>query len=283
MQLSVIHAGNFKLDGGAMFGVVPKSLWQKANPPDEKNLCTWAMRCLLVEEGERRILIDTGMGDKQDAKFFSYYEPGGPTLDQSLREHGATFDGITDVFLTHLHFDHGGGALYRDGEGKIRPRFPHANYWSNRQHWNWAVSPNERERASFLAENIKPLQEAGVLRFLDEESPDELLPGLQIHTVFGHTEAMMLPRLQVNGRSLLFCADLLPSSAHIPLPWIMAYDVRPLQTLKEKRELLPRAAAENWILFFEHDRATECATVEETERGVRVKETMTLREALAGT
>ena len=281
MKLSVIHAGNFKLDGGAMFGVVPKSLWQKANPPDENNLCTWAMRCLLIEEGNRRILIDTGMGDKQDAKFFSYYEPSGPTLEASLKEHGFEFTNVTDVFLTHLHFDHGGGALYRDRDGTIRPRFPNATYWSNRQHWNWALSPNEREKASFLPENIKPLEEAGIVRFLDEETPDAVLPGLQIHTVFGHTEAMMLPRIQVNGRSLLFCADLLPSSAHVPLPWIMAYDVRPLVSLQEKREILPLAAAENWILFFEHDRAVECATVQQTERGVRVKETMTLAEALS--
>ncbi len=280
MKLAVVHAGNFKLDGGAMFGVVPKSLWQKANPPDEKNLCTWAMRCLLIEEGDRRILVDTGMGDKQDAKFFSFYEPHGPKLAASLREHGVTFADVTDVLLTHLHFDHGGGALYRDSDGQICPRFPKATYWSNRQHWNWAIAPNEREKASFLPENITPLEEAGVLRFLDEEGPDALLPGLQIHDVFGHTEAMMLPRIQANGKSVLFCADLLPSSAHIPLPWIMAYDVRPLLTLKEKREILRQAAAESWILFFEHDRAVECATVQQTERGVRLKETMTLADAL---
>ena len=283
MKLHPIHAGNFKLDGGAMFGVVPKSLWQKSNSPDEKNLCTWAMRCLLIEEGDRRILIDTGMGEKQDAKFFSYYEPHGPTLQTSLLEHGFTFGDITDVFLTHLHFDHGGGALYRAEDGSIRPRFPNATYWSNRQHWNWALAPNEREKASFLPENIKPLEDAGVVRFLDEEKSGALLPGWQIHTVFGHTEAMMLPRIQAGEKSILFCADLLPSAAHIPLPWIMAYDVRPLLTLQEKHAILKQAAAENWILFFEHDRAVECATVQPTERGVRVKETLTLSEALAST
>ena len=280
MKLSVIHAGNFKLDGGAMFGVVPKSLWQKANPPDEKNLCTWAMRCLLIEEGDQRILVDTGMGDKQDAKFFSFYEPDGPTLQSSLQENGCGLDDVTDVLLTHLHFDHGGGALYRAEDGAIRPRFPNATYWTNRQHWNWAIAPNEREKASFLSENIKPLEETSVLRFLDEEKPKALLAGLQIHTVFGHTEAMMLPLVQVGGRSILFCADLFPSSAHIPLPWIMAYDVRPLVTLKEKRKILEQAAAENWILFFEHDRAIECATVQQTGRGVRVKEALSLKQAL---
>ena len=281
MKLSVVHAGNFKLDGGAMFGVVPKSLWQKANPPDEQNLCTWAMRCLLIEEGDRRILIDTGMGDKQDAKFFSYYQPSGPSLESSLAAHGFAFGDITDVLLTHLHFDHGGGALYRDGEGKIGRRFPNAVYWSNRQHWDWAISPNEREKASFLAENIQPLEDTGALRFLDQEGPQALLAGLEIHTVFGHTEAMMLPRVRIGDKTVLFCADLLPSSAHIPLPWIMAYDVRPLETLKEKRDILQQAAAENWILFFEHDRAVECATVQQTERGVRLKETMSLAEAVS--
>jgi glyoxylase-like metal-dependent hydrolase (beta-lactamase superfamily II) len=279
MKVSVVHAGNFKLDGGAMFGVVPKSLWQRANPPDEQNLCTWAMRCLLVEENNRRIVIDTGMGKKQDAKFFNYYHPDNPdALEKSLRDLGHGFEDITDVLLTHLHFDHCGGALYRSDHGEILPRFPNAVYWSHRTHWNCATQPNEREKASFLADNILPLQGAGVLRFLDETGESSLPPGISVQIVNGHTEAMMLPKIRLGERTLLFCADLIPSAAHIPLPWVMAYDVRPLVTLKEKRETLEQAAAENWILFFEHDRATECCTVEKTERGVRLKETFTLTE-----
>ena len=283
MKLSVAHAGNFKLDGGAMFGVVPKSLWQKANPPDEQNLCTWAMRCLLVEEDGRRILIDTGMGTKQDAKFFGYFHPDNPdALEQSLRALGLGFEDITDVLLTHLHFDHCGGALYRSDDGGILPRFPKATYWSHRAHWNWATQPNEREKASFLQENILPLQQAGVVRFLDETGQSALPAALSVQIVNGHTEAMMLPKIRIGNRTLLFCADLCPSAAHIPLPWVMAYDVRPLVTLKEKRETLERAAAENWILFFEHDRMTECCTVEKTDRGVRLKETFALSEVGRG-
>jgi glyoxylase-like metal-dependent hydrolase (beta-lactamase superfamily II) len=279
MKVSVVHAGNFKLDGGAMFGVVPKSLWQRANPPDEQNLCTWAMRCLLVEEGGRCILIDTGMGKKQDAKFFSYYHPDNPdALEQSLRNLGRGFEDITDVLLTHLHFDHCGGALYRADDGEIVSRFPNATYWSHRTHWNWATQPNEREKASFLPDNILPLQQAGVLRFLDETGESALPPGFSVQIVNGHTEAMMLPKIRIGDRTLLFCADLIPSAAHIPLPWVMAYDVRPLVTLKEKRETLEKAASENWVLVFEHDRATECCTVEKTERGVRLKETFALSE-----
>ncbi len=282
MKLSVVHAGNFKLDGGAMFGVVPKSLWQKANPPDEQNLCTWAMRCLLIEDGDRKILVDTGMGRKQDPKFFSYYHPDNPdALEQNLQRLGCGLSDITDVFLTHLHFDHCGGALARSESGEVVPTFPKAIYWSHRAHWEWAVNPNAREKASFLKENILPLQDAGVVRFLDETPPSSVSPGFSVEIVNGHTEAMMLPRVRVGERTLLFCADLFPSSAHIPLPWIMAYDVRPLVTLEEKARVLEKAAAENWILFFEHDRATECATVEKTERGVRLKETLTLSKALS--
>ncbi len=262
-----------------MFGVVPKSLWQKANPPDDQNLCTWAMRCLLVEDGERRILIDTGMGKKQDAKFFSYYHPDNPdALERSLGRLGYGFEDITDVLLTHLHFDHCGGALFRSDSGEILPRFPKATYWSNRSHWNWAIQPNAREKASFLTENILPLQQAGVVRFLDETDMNNSLPNISVRIVNGHTEAMMLPMIRSGDRTILFCADLLPSAAHIPLPWVMAYDVRPLVTVKKKSETLERAATENWILFFEHDRTTECCTVEKTERGVRLKETFALSE-----
>ncbi len=263
-----------------MFGVVPKSLWQKANPPDDQNLCTWAMRCLLVEEGGRRILIDTGMGAKQDAKFFGHFHPDNPdALEQNLGALGHGFEDITDVLLTHLHFDHCGGALYRSDGGEILPRFPKATYWSHRAHWNWATQPNEREKASFLPENILPLQQTGVLRFLDETGMSALPSALSVQIVNGHTEAMMLPKVRMGDRTLLFCADLFPSAAHIPLPWVMAYDVRPLVTLKEKRETLEQAAAENWILFFEHDRTVECCTVKKTDRGVRLKETLTLDEA----
>jgi glyoxylase-like metal-dependent hydrolase (beta-lactamase superfamily II) len=280
VKLRVVHAGNFKLDGGAMFGVVPKSLWQKANPADDQNLCTWAMRCLLVEEGDRRVLIDTGMGDKQDPRFFSYYHPDRPdSLERNLTAAGYQFEDVTDVLLTHLHFDHCGGALYRTETGEIRPRFPKATYWSNRAHWKWATAPNPREKASFLPENILPLEDSGVLRFVDETDAPALFPNFSVEIVNGHTEAMMIPKIRIGARTLLFCADLIPSAAHITLPWIMAYDVRPLVTLNEKREVLDKAAAENWVLFFEHDRAIECCTVQETERGVRVKETFALSEA----
>ena len=280
MKLAVIHAGTFKLDGGAMFGVVPKSLWEKANLPDARNLCTWAMRCLLIDRGDRRVLIDTGMGDKQDAKFFSYYQPEQPdALRQSLQANGYDFEDITDVLLTHLHFDHVGGALYRSEDGSIRPRFPKATYWTSREHWAAATQPNERERASFLTENILPLQELGRLRFFEEADLSALMPELRLHYVCGHTESMVLVQIEWGGKTILYCADLIPSAAHIPLPWLMAYDVRPLITLQEKQRFLHEAAAKGWILFFEHDPINECATVQETERGVRLKETFALSAA----
>lgn len=261
-----------------MHGVVPKSLWQKHNPADENNLCSWAMRCLLVEEGNRLILIDNGIGDKQDAKFFGhYFLHGDATLEKSLHAAGFDFGDITDVFLTHLHFDHCGGSIrYNDDRTKLTTVFPNATYWSNEDHWKWATEPNAREKASFLKENILPIQESGQLKFFAET--DELIPGFTAWFTNGHTGAMMLPHINCNGKTLVFMADLLPSVAHISLPWIMAYDTRPLLTLEEKEIFLPKAAANDYILFFEHDAHNECCSLEATERGVRVKQTFSLNQ-----
>ena len=279
MKLYAINAGHFKLDGGAMFGVVPKALWNRANEADENNMCSWALRCMLVEIGNHKILIDTGMGDKQDAKFFShYYLHGTDTLDGGLAKHGFKREDITDVFLTHLHFDHCGGAVKKNEGGELVPAFPNALYWTNRAHWEWATHPNAREKASFLPENILPLESAGVLRFIEGEDGMEWMEDFKIRFVNGHTEAMMLPQLKLGDKTLLYCADLLPSIHHIPMPWVMAYDMQPLQTLDEKKRLLTEAAAGNWTLFFEHDPEVECAAVTSTEKGVRAGETMTLAQ-----
>ncbi|RYD52873.1 MAG: MBL fold metallo-hydrolase [Sphingobacteriales bacterium] len=279
MKLYAVNAGHFKLDGGAMFGVVPKSLWHKANPADENNMCSWALRCMLVEHGERRILIDCGMGDKQDEKFFShYYLHGEDSLERNLSKHGLGYEDITDVFLTHLHFDHCGGAVKRTSDGALVPAFPNAKYWTNRAHWDSATHPNAREKASFLKENILPLQEHGVLHFVDAADGEEWLPGFRIRIVNGHTDSMMLPLLTVGAKTLLYCADLLPSMHHIPLPWVMAYDMRPLQTLQEKEPILREAATNGWTLFFEHDPRIECATLVQTEKGIRVDRQLTLAE-----
>ncbi len=386
MNLHVIDTGLFKLDGGAMFGVVPKTLWSKGIPPDEKNLCTWAMRCLLVEDGDRLILIDNGIGDKQDAKFFSHYDlHGEDTLEGSLKKAGFNRDDVTDVLLTHLHFDHCGGSIVRQASG-FAPAFKNATYWSNEHHWQWATKPNAREKASFLTENILPIQESGQLKFVDVfrnladllpdqtqrdsvanidtvesfitlcayeieelhqegvnvtytevarrlideagpqfikyfkvgykaalhwmryEHPDlhcedtdesineqhnklrheynsqlmpkhnvaRLLDRYDVAIVNGHTESMMIPMIPYKGRTVAFMADLLPSAHHIPLPWVMGYDTRPLLTLEEKRSFLERAADENIVLFFEHDATNQCATVERTEKGIRLKETFPL-------
>lgn len=278
MKLHTIDTGFFKLDGGAMHGVVPKSLWSKKNVPDENNMCSWAMRCLLVEDGNRLILIDNGLGTKQDAKFFGYYFlHGDATLEKSLRAKGFDYSDITDVFLTHLHFDHCGGSISKKDD-KLFTTFPNATYWSNEQHWEWATKPNAREKASFLKENILPIKESGQLKFFKEN--DELIPGFKAWFTHGHTGAMMLPHIQCNGKTVVFLADLMPSSAHIPLPWIMAYDTRPLLTLSEKEQFLPKAADENYLLFFEHDYKTECCTIERTENNFRVKETFSLEQAL---
>jgi glyoxylase-like metal-dependent hydrolase (beta-lactamase superfamily II) len=270
MNIHIINTGFFKLDGGAMFGVVPKSLWNRHNPADEKNLCTWAMRCLLIEQGNRLILIDTGMGNKQDAKFFGHYEPhGDDTLLGSIRKAGFAPEDVTDVVLTHLHFDHVGGAVENAANGP-RLTFPNATYWSNAAHWQWALEPNPRERASFLKENILPIQESGQLKFLEiGKSPFENLDFIHVD---GHTEQMMLPLIRYGQSTLLYAADLLPSSAHISLPWVMAYDVRPLLTMQEKESVLRRAVDEKYVLLFEHDPVQEAALVEMTEKGVRLCE-----------
>jgi len=280
MKLYSINTGYFKLDGGAMFGVVPKTIWNKINPADEKNLCSWALRCLLIEDGNRLILVDNGNGDKQDAKFFShYYLHGDDTLDKSLAKYGFHRDDITDVFLTHLHFDHCGGSIVRNGD-KLVPAFKNANYWSNTRHWDWAVHPNEREKASFLKENILPIEESGRLKFIlpgSEFDPRKLKSSffsetISIRFVNGHTESMMLPQINYNGKTVVFMADLLPSHGHIPIPYVMAYDMFPLTSLNEKKMFLKEAIDNDYILFFEHDPQYECCTLQQTDRGIRQKD-----------
>jgi len=278
MKLYSVNAGYFKLDGGAMFGVVPKVMWNKLNPADVNNMCNWAMRCWLIEDGNKLILVDNGMGDKQDAKFFGYYYLNGDeSLLKSFAKHGFTFDDVTDVVLTHLHFDHCGGSIrFTEDKSKLVPTFKNAQYHVNEKHWNWAINPNAREKASFLKENILPIQESGQLNFITENS--KILDSLSFIEVNGHTEAMMLPKLNYKGNTIVFMADLIPSAAHLPLPYIMSYDVRPLETLKEKTTILSEAAANNWLLFFEHDNSIECISLEATERGVRKKEELKISD-----
>jgi glyoxylase-like metal-dependent hydrolase (beta-lactamase superfamily II) len=261
-----------------MFGVVPKSIWQKTNPADENNLCTWAMRCLLIEEGDRLILVDTGIGNKQDEKFLRhYYLHGSATLESSLQKAGFSPAEVTDVFLTHLHFDHCGGAVNLNAAGKPEPAFPRATYWSNPDHWKWATDPNPREKASFLKENILPLAESGQLQFAHPGQPSPL-PGLDIRYFDGHTDKMMAPEIPYRGRILVYVADLLPSVGHLPLPYVMGYDTRPLLTMGEKEAFLRRAADEKLILFFEHDPQHECCTVKHTDKGVRLDEVFRLQD-----
>lgn len=278
MKIYAVNAGHFKLDGGAMFGVVPKSMWNKLNPADENNMCSWALRCLLIEDGNRLILVDNGMGTKQDCKFFShYFLHGNDTLENSLNQLGFSSNDITDMVLTHLHFDHCGGSIvYNNDRTKLEPAFKNATYYCNEKHWNWAIHPNAREKASFLKENILPIQESGRLSFIDTES--SLIPGLRFMEVNGHTEAMMLPIITTAKQTIAYMADLIPSAAHIPLPYVMGYDMRPLDTLHEKEMLLNKALAENWVLFFEHDPSIECVTLEQTEKGIRKKESFKLNE-----
>lgn len=276
MNLHTIDTGFFKLDGGAMFGVVPKTIWNKTNPADENNLCTWAMRCLLVEEGNRLILIDTGIGNKQDERFFShYYLHGDATLDKSLKAKGFHRDDITDVFLTHLHFDHVGGAVVRFGD-KLIPAFKNATYWSTQKHWDWAVNPNDREKASFLKENILPIQESGQLKFIDGHEGVSFMGNINVKFAYGHTESMMLPLINYNGRQILYMADMLPSVGHLPMPYVMAYDMFPLKTLTEKKIILTEALEKEYILYLEHDPVNECCTLQQTEKGIRLKETFNL-------
>ncbi len=269
MTIHIIETGYFKLDGGAMFGVVPKTLWQKKNKPDENNLCTWSMRCLLIEHGERRILVDTGIGDKQDEKFRSHFEPhGAASLMGSLQQAGFEPQSITDVLLTHLHFDHVGGAVKYDANQNLVPAFPNATYWSNEVHYNWAYYPNPREKASFLKENFVPLKKAGVLQFIDVQKDDlEWLPGIDIRFVYGHTEAMMVPIFHQGDHTLVYCADVIPSSFHIGMPYVMSYDLRPLDTMREKGRILEDGVDRGHYLFFEHDPATACVQVERNDRG----------------
>ena len=271
MKLYSINTGYFKLDGGAMFGVVPKSIWHKINPADENNLCSWALRCLLIEDGKRLTLIDNGIGDKQDEKFFGhYYLHGNDTLDKSLAAHGFSKNDITDVILTHLHFDHCGGSIKRDGD-KLVPAFKNAVYWSNARHWKWATEPNDREKASFLKENILPIKDSGQLKFIETDG-NSFPDNISIRQVFGHTEAMMLPQISYKGKSILYMADLLPSAGHIPLPYIMGYDMFPLTTLNEKKSFLMESLQNEYILFFEHDPAIECCNLLMSDRGIRMKD-----------
>lgn len=292
MKLYSVNTGYFKLDGGAMFGVVPKSIWNKINPADDNNMCSWALRSLLIEDGNRLILIDNGMGDKQDARFFShYYMHGDDTLNRSLQRHGFHRNDITDVILTHLHFDHCGGSIIRDGD-KLVPAFPKAVYWSNKLHWQWAVEPNAREKASFLKENILPIEASGQLQFIKHPAKDDtsswsnyeslqqapFANDISIRFADGHTESMMLPQVNYKGQTLVFMADLLPSAGHIPIPYVMAYDMFPLTTLHEKTSFLTEAVKNNYVLFFQHDPVHECCRLQQTDKGVRPHEYFTLAE-----
>ncbi|MEZ7946150.1 MAG: MBL fold metallo-hydrolase [Flavobacteriaceae bacterium] len=273
MKIYPIQTGNFKLDGGAMFGVVPKTIWQKTNPADSNNMIDMGMRSLLIEDGQRLILIDTGMGNKQSDKFFGYYyQFGNFSLDTSLASYGFHRDDITDVFLTHLHFDHCGGSIqWNKDKTSYEPAFKNANFWSNQEHWNWAVSPNPREKASFLKENILPIQESGQLNFITENSFQQV--GFDVLKMDGHTEKQMLPKISYQGKTIVFMADLLPTIGHIPVPYVMGYDTRPLLTIKEKEAFLTEAADNQYFLFLEHDAYSELCTVQHTSRGVRLKET----------
>lgn len=272
MQLNSIDSGYFKLDGGAMFGVVPKSFWQKTNPADENNLCSWAMRCLLVEDSKQLILIDTGMGNKQDAKWQSYYyRHGEGELVKSIRAKGYSEKEVTDVILSHLHFDHCGGAVKWNNERtSFEMTFPNARYWTHSEHFTSAINPNQREKATFFKENIMPIQDAGQLFFIDKVN-EHPFKNIKVLTADGHTEKMLMPIVSYKGKDVIFMADTIPSLSHIPIPYVMGYDIRPLQTMDEKSFLLNQALENDWLLFFDHDPNYECANIEMTEKGFKVK------------
>ena len=285
MKIYAIEAGNFKLDGGAMFGVVPKTIWNKTNPADENNLIDIAARCMLIEDGNRLILIDTGMGNKQSEKFFSYYSLwGNDSLDKSLAKYGFHRDDVTDVFMTHLHFDHCGGSVnWNADKTGYEVAFKNAKFWTNDNHWEWATKPNAREKASFLSENILPMQESGQLNFIKRPNGDygfseEMNFG--IYYVDGHTEKMMIPHIQYQDKTIVFCADLIPTAGHLPLPYVMGYDTRPLLTMPEKSKFLTSAAENNYFLWLEHDAHNQIITVEMTEKGVRMKDVFRCEDVL---
>lgn len=283
MNLYPIDTGNFKLDGGAMFGVVPKTIWERTNPADSNNMCQWAMRCLLIEDGDRLMLVDTGIGDKQSEKFFSYYYlHGDGDLKTSIEAAGFSLDDVTDVLLTHLHFDHCGGSIAGNIESGYRPVFKNATYWSNERHWKWATEPNDREKASFLKENILPIQESGQLKFINRDGniTKEAFPNIDMLFVDGHTDSQQLPIINYKGKKIVFMADLLPSVGHIPLAYVMGYDTRPLITLGEKKDFLNMAIDEEFVLFLEHDAVNQCCTLKNTEKGVRLDQTFDLKEIL---
>jgi len=282
MKIYPINTGNFKLDGGAMFGVVPKSIWSRFNEPDANNMCSWSMRCMLIEDKDKLILIDTGIGDKQSEKFFNYfYLFGDDSLKKSIESLGFGLDEITDVVLTHLHFDHCGGAIQMNStKERYETFFPNATYWSNEKHWKWATEPNAREKASFLSENILPIEQSGQLKFFTRDGgiTKNAFPNIDLIYMNGHTESQMLPVINYKGKKVVFTADLLPSVGHIPLPYVMGYDTRPLLTLSEKEKFLNTAVKEDYVLFLEHDYYNECCTLKNTDRGVRLNETFKFNE-----
>ena len=281
MKFTPIETGNLKLDGGAMFGVVPKVMWQKVYPADENNLANWAMRCLLIEDGDRKILIDNGIGDKQDEKFLShYYLNGDDTLEKSLAKAGVKPEDITDMILTHMHFDHCGGSVkWNHDKTGFELAFPNATYWTSKKQYQWATHPNRREKASFLKENILPIEESGQLKLIEDEG--EYIPGIDFKLYDGHTNGQVIPHIHYQDKTVVFMADLMPSTAHIPMPWIMAYDTRPLQTLKDRERFYAEALAGNYILFFEHDLYHEACTLHDTPKGARVEKAGKLADFLS--